>query len=218
MLIQAQQANSLILFFNGWGMEQSIVEHLSDSRFDVMMFNQYHQTDRQDMTALKKYDKYYLIAWSMGVWATALYPFLKDYTFEKSIAINGTRQPIDDKEGIPVSIFETTLNTLNIKNKEKFDSRLFPSKKDLAYFKSLKQERTLDNQKEELQYIYDKAIHSSNTFEFTDAYIGKYDLIFPYKNQLNHWRKENYKIKEWSHCPFFEFKSWSEIINLSDNE
>ena len=58
----------LIIFFNGWGMDESVVSHLDCENYDILMFYDYNTLDTDfDFESLNIYPKKNLIAWSMGV-------------------------------------------------------------------------------------------------------------------------------------------------------
>ena len=60
--------NKLILFFNGWGMDECVVKHLNCEDYDVLMFYDYNTLDSDfDFNSLNIYTEKNLIAWSMGV-------------------------------------------------------------------------------------------------------------------------------------------------------
>ena len=53
----------VIVFFNGWGMDENIVRHLDYEDFDILMFCDYNTLDTDfDFTELTKYRNKYLIA------------------------------------------------------------------------------------------------------------------------------------------------------------
>ena len=60
--------SKLILFFNGWGMDENVVKHLDVEDYDVLMFYDYNTLDTDfDFNSLNFYHEKNLIAWSMGV-------------------------------------------------------------------------------------------------------------------------------------------------------
>ena len=65
----------LIIFFNGWGMDENVVKHLSPEDFDVLMFYDYNTLEIDfDWDLLNIYHEKNLIAWSMGVMVATLIP------------------------------------------------------------------------------------------------------------------------------------------------
>ena len=58
----------LIIFFNGWGMDENVVKHLNCEDYDVLMFYNYNTLETDfDFKLLNIYPEKNLIAWSMGV-------------------------------------------------------------------------------------------------------------------------------------------------------
>ena len=206
----------LILFFNGWGMNDSVVKHLENSDFDVLSFSNYDNDFSFDLTLLESYKEIHLIAWSMGVWAAS--KTLEGYTFKlkRSVAINGTLKPISDTFGIPISIFEGTINNFSDRNKMKFDRRMLGSKESFAWYQNLSLKRGNSSQLEELKIIYKNAINTTIDFTFDEIFIGQEDLIFPVNNQIEFWKNKGQVTKiECPHFPFLFFNSWSDIIDIN---
>jgi len=203
----------LILFFNGWGMNMSILEHINSENYDVLTFYNYDKQFNINIDVLENYKEIYLVAWSMGVWAAAVSLQGTDIKITKSIAINGTLRPIDNNFGIPISIFEGTINNFSERNKLKFDRRMLGSKENFDWYKSLKNKRENKEQLDELKLIHKNAINTSIDFTFDKIIIGKQDLIFPSNNQINFWKDKGESILiECPHFPFLKYNSWSDII------
>ncbi len=215
--IKQSHYDELIIFFNGWGMDESVVNHMETGFYDLLMFYDYNSDLTIDKALLDKYKAVYLVAWSMGVWAAS--KSLKNTSLSQpllsSLAINGTIKAIDDTQGIPISIFKGTINQFSERNLKKFQRRMFADRQSYAWFTEKSSNRTLDNQLAELKSI-DKAYKDeANIFNFAKVIIGKEDLIFPYKNQNNYWTQHpNIKTIEAGHCPFYLFDSWEELLNI----
>ena len=107
-LNKKDENKKLILFFNGWAMNETPVQHLKNDDFDVLVLFDYRDVDfNLAQFDFSKYDEKYLVCWSMGVYVANL--FKKDLIdFDKKIAINGTTSIIDDK-GIEIKHFEDSL-------------------------------------------------------------------------------------------------------------
>ena len=177
----------LILFFNGWGMDEGVISHLDAEGFDLCIFYHYDNDFSFDADLTEGYKKVYLIAWSMGVWAASR-------TFKGTIDNFSERnkQKFDRRMLSSKEDFER-LKT--IEHKRTLENQLSELKViyDLA----------IDTQEEILDFSFDKII------------VGTKDFIFPTKNQINFWsEKTNIKEIEASHFPFFLYKKWSEIIDL----
>lgn len=192
---------NLIIFFNGWGMDELIISHLKRDGFDLLVLYDYNDLDIE-FPNLGNYDKKYIISWSMGVMISTLFYdcFGK---IDKYIAINGTPKPIDNKYGIPEKIYKLTLRGFNETSCQKFMERMFDSTPPISKFSN----RAFESQKTELANLMGI---EGKIISFDKAIVSKNDNIIPTKNQLNYWK--NPEIIESGHCPFFKYESWSEII------
>ena len=208
-----KENDKLILFFNGWGMDEFVVSHLATTGFDVCVFYHYDEHFDLDNTIFENYKEIYLVAWSMGVWAAGNIFQKTNFNFKKSIAINGTLSPVDDLFGIPEGIFKGTIENFSERNKQKFDRRMLGSKEDFQKYQDIPNSRTLENQLSELELIHKLAKNKTIDFSFDKAIIGTGDLIFPTQNQINFWSgKTEVKEIESAHFPFFNFNTWAEIV------
>ncbi len=192
---------NLIIFFNGWGMDELIISHLKRNGFDLLILYDYNDLDIE-FPNLDNYDKKYIIGWSMGVMISTLFYdcFGK---IDKYIAINGTPKPIDDKYGIPEKIYKLTLRGFNETSCQKFMERMFDCIPPISKFSN----REFESQKTELANLMGI---EGKIISFDKIIVSNNDNIIPTKNQLNYWK--NPEIIESGHCPFFKYESWSEII------
>ena len=138
--------NKIILFLNGWGMDENVVNHLDSEDYDVLMFYDYNSLDTDfDFELLEAYYEKNLIAWSMGVMvATKILPLTRHFVTPSpargegmgfqtgnlstcvappargegiKVAINGTLRPIDKEYGIHPKIYDLTIKGFNEKRK-----------------------------------------------------------------------------------------------------
>lgn len=209
----------LILFFNGWSLDENIVKHLTSSEHDVIMFYDYSGLDIDEnvLKEINGYEEINIIAWSFGVWACST--VINKFNNPKNvIAINGTLIPIDNNFGIPEKILNLTLSNLSEKTYPKFFKNMFAEEVDSNRFP----QRTIENQKQELRQIQElssKKQLSKLSFAPTKIFISNNDKIISAKNQINYWEgvndKNNTKIqiikKDCGH--YIPFKNWDEIIN-----
>ena len=193
---------SLILFFNGWGMDEDVVKHLLFGEFDVLMFYDYNCLDTDfNFDMLDKYKNIYLVAWSMGVMIGSILGVkIKNLTY--SVAINGTLHPIDENYGINPRIYDLTIRGFNENGSKKFVSKMFNTDTTLML------SRSLQNQKSELAAL--RNYTANLDFKYDKVFISDNDNIIPTKNQCAFWNMTP-NIKS-GHCPFLEFGEWSEII------
>lgn len=202
-LIKNENKN-LIVFFNGWGMDAKVVEHLGSDNYDVLMFYDYRNFVIENFD-FSKYEKKILIAWSMGVYVCNNYPLFK--TFDRFIAINGTQKPIDDNYGIPRMVYNLTVDNFNELSCSKFMKKI-TSNIDLKNYCS----RSIQELKNELVAIRDLQI--VEYLNFDKALVSLKDRIIPAKNQINYWNSVNVLIEEFdgAHYIFDAFKNWDELI------
>ena len=158
----------LILFFNGWGMDENIVSHLEiPIGYTLKIINFPYNFDK---TILTQYDDIIFIGWSFGSYYLAKYLLENNIRSKKIISLNGTPETIG-KNGISEGVFNLTLDTLTSDTLQKFyenmgiDNTFSPSKKNF------------EDIKDELQYFKNNYIPLKNIF--THAFIGKKDKIIP---------------------------------------
>lgn len=197
--------DKIIIFFNGWGMDDKVISHLACEDFDVLAFYDYETFEIPNFD-FSTYSKKYLIAWSMGV-------FLCNYfyetfcNFDKYIAVNGTQKPIDDEFGIPKKIYDLTVNNFNELSCAKFMKKI-SSSVDLNSYKS----RSNEELKNELIAIRDLKVE--NYFSFNEAIVSDKDRIIPTQNQINFWSKQGISIKSvtGAHYIFDKYKKWGDFL------
>ena len=192
--------SKLILFFNGWGMDECVVKHLRAEDYDVLMFYDYNSLETDfNFKTINSYQTKHLIAWSMGVMIASL--FDSDYT--SKTAINGTLKPIDDKFGIPTKIYKLTLKGFSPKGAERFIRNMFSEECELPV-----PTRDFENQKSELVAL--TRYKSKDDFKYDKVILSSEDKIIPTKNQIAFWGIE--PNIESGHSPFNHFIKWSELL------
>jgi biotin synthesis protein BioG len=213
--LHRENSGSLLIFFNGWGMDGHPFRLLSSDRYDVLMcFDYTNEAAVPDVEKLaEKYSTIILAAWSMGVaYAQRLFAAKRNF-FQQRIAINGTLCPIHDTFGIPVDIFNSTLTNISEKTILNFYHRMCRSRQILGAFLENRPLRTVNSQKEELQTIF-RTIGCIREEEsiYTDVIISKKDLIIPTANQLHFWHTANVSLIPGFHFPFYQWKSWDQLV------
>ena len=97
-------------------MNETPVQHLKFENYDVIMLYDYRNLDMDFSTFdFSKYEKKYLIAWSMGVFVSNYFKEVFN-DFNKKVAINGTGLIIDNNFGIPKKIYQITLKKQSLPN------------------------------------------------------------------------------------------------------
>ena len=198
----------LILFFNGWAMNETPVKHLNCEDFDVLVLYDYRNLNfNLSQFDFSAYSEKYLICWSMGAYVSNLFKNeLKD--FNKKIAVNGTTKIIDSNFGIPEKIYKITVKLLNEDSCDKFIKNMFDNGK---LNPNITISRSLEELREELISI--QKIELQNELDFDLAIISNDDRIIPTKNQINFWQdKAQIKQINSTHCPFEKFEKWSDLL------
>ena len=206
--------DSLILFFNGWGMDKNVIAHLSTGNFDIIEFNDYTDLSLNPHCDVSSYKSVTVIAWSLGVYAAAHVIHQQKIIYAKAIAINGTPYPVDDNRGIPVTVFESTLNTLSLQNLDRFFLRICGDRTTYSRFMTIKPKRTFDSQRTELESIYQQILKApAPPVRWDTAIISLNDRIFPAVNQKKAWTNVSTLEFDWHHYPFFNATSWDDLIH-----
>ena len=204
----------LIVFFCGWSFDEKPFKHLQFNDYDVLVVYDYTTIENLD-DIFDGYEASYLITWSMGVYVAYL---LRECLpkFIKKIAINGTPFPIDDELGIPLRTFDLTLKYVDSGLKGKFQQNLFKNPADYEKYLLNPVGRSIENRAGELvalnTFIKGKKVEYSKFYDC--AIISDTDKIIPTRNQIKCWEtfETPIKILDNGHFPFYEFKSWNEII------
>lgn len=205
---------SCIVFFNGWGMNESILPINNNMEFDLFMCYNYNGIEDLNKEEFKQYDNIHLVAWSLGVYAASVAVQNCSLTFVKKIAINGTMSAIDDSKGIPKGIFVGTIRGWNDINRDKFNLRMMGNRTYLMKCDDKLSKRSAEDQKQELEFLF-KHISENDMpeYQWDKVIIGEKDLIFTADNQKNAWENHNIFIEEkMPHFPFNHLKTWQEII------
>ncbi len=221
--LNKQDNNKLIIFFNGWGMDDAVVNHLEPEDYDVVMFYDYNNLETDFEPG--NYEEKHLVAWSMGVMiATIFYKSphpnsahpLSQGTREQNLfsdiksatAINGTLKPIDATFGINPRVYDITIRGFSEKGREKFLKNMFDERSCTFPLAETASGRKLEEQKSELSAI--KTYSANEDFKYTKVLISDNDKIIPTKSQCAFWKTEP-NLKS-GHAPFGLFTKWSELL------
>lgn len=209
--ISKKDSAELILFFNGWGMDERPFGHLAvPDGFDILMTYDYTKLESL-ADDIKGYSRIHLVAWSLGVYAAA--EIMQDIEFASATAINGTLKPIDAAEGIAPAVFQGTIDSWSEVAALKFNRRMCG--KYNKEFKASAPERSTDDQKNELvalsKRIQNKPIPDNI---FRQAVIGVGDRIFLREAQEKHWHdaRIHLRIVDEPHYFFPALKNWKEML------
>ncbi|ADV44063.1 pimeloyl-ACP methyl esterase BioG family protein [Bacteroides helcogenes] len=181
----------LLLFFAGWGADETPFKEYRPEDSDFMVCYDYRTLDF-DKSGLDEYKEINVIGWSMGVWAASQVMPQLSLPITHSIAINGTPYPIDQHRGIPPAIFRGTLDGLTGASLHKFLRRMCADGTAFRAFLQVTPRRPLEELREELaeiERINAKASLKAGSFHWQQAVAGSNDRIIPPANQLQAWKE-----------------------------
>jgi len=215
---------SLLLFFNGWGMDHKPLACLESYHYDVYMYYDYRQLSLPESHdgLVSRYSEVGLAAWSMGGWVAwrLLQNEIDRYPFR--IAINSTLCPIDDSYGIPVVVFAETLAKYSEDTRHRFYRRMCRTRSNLYNFLVCQPERSLTSQREELEILSNSAkgcTLPSDSF-YHSAIVSEDDRIMLAANQLAFWERYPEVMiirRPGAHYCFPDMKSWDELVAIAIN-
>ncbi len=208
----------LLIFFNGWSCDAGCLRHLQSGAFDVLAV--YDYTEPGELaSAVAGYESVALAAWSLGVWAAAECFENTGIKFTSALAINGTLFPVDDARGIPVAVFDGTLDHWDDgRVRKKFAFRMGGGAGSPL---SPESARPPEEQRNELAALRRRILARSapprNLFD--RAVIGARDRIFPPGAQRAAWAYSGTEVVELPlpHDPLPRLSTWEEVIDLGRN-
>lgn len=207
----------LIVFCNGWGMDEKPFLPLSAKKYDVCMLYDYSDLDGEfDLYRELNFENYghlILIGWSMGVWAGQKLFASISGKFSRKIAINGTLCPVNDIFGIPVTIYDDTLVNFGEAARLKFYRRMCREKSNFDLFLASQPGRTLDSQRLELAALrVDTDCLSSQESIYDEIIVAENDWIIPTVNQNRFWQNQQIVHVPGFHFLFYRWQSWDQLL------
>ncbi|MCH5220741.1 MAG: DUF452 family protein [Muribaculaceae bacterium] len=197
--ITRENADRLIIVFAGWAMDPRPFKGLRRDGYDIALVWDYNSM-HIDWSFAGAYSEICIIAWSLGVYASAISTYAIDSRVTRRVAINGTLYPVDRRRGIPENIFRGTLEGLNERNLLKFYRRMAGSRERFELFAANMPQRQVDELKTELEAFYPLPLLAHEPLKRWDmAIIGRDDAIFPAVNQWRAWQGTPIEILDEPH-------------------
>lgn len=213
LFLQNNNSNTLILFFCGWGMDKNPFSTLKNNSDVLFVYN--YKTPDFPKFDFSKYKEVHLLAFSYGVYASAIAKLPTNLILNSSTAINGTLIPVHDKLGVPTRQFELT-EKMDSQSVVKFRERLFGgenAKKHFEIFENNLPNRSAQSCTEELigmkNYVPKYPIPTKH---FDKIYISEFDRCVPTKNQLNFWQNQNIIKLSAGHFPFYNYEKLEDLL------
>jgi pimeloyl-[acyl-carrier protein] methyl ester esterase len=211
----------LVVFYGGWGTDENIFTPLCNDEFDFILFYNYSADEALVLPEMKTYEKITLIGWSLGVWAAEYLSSKTGIKPDVTIAVNGTPIPADDQYGIPLNVFEGTLNNITEENIEKFYFRMFGNKETYQKNIGMIPHRTLKSLHDELRWLYNRIMEQKEPgFKWDYAVTSEIDRVIPSKNLDGYWEKEKntkHIILPLPHYFFYKWESFPDFINFVES-
>jgi biotin synthesis protein BioG len=210
--------DQLVVVFGGWGTDENVFTPLCNDNFDFILFYNYSADEALVLPEMKVYKKIILIGWSLGVWAADYLSLKTGINPDITIAVNGTPVPADDRYGIPLKVFEGTLNNITELNIEKFYLRMFGDKRTFRMNAERIPHRTIKSLHDELRWLYNRIMEQTESgFRWDYAVSSENDRVFPSENVKCYWKKQKltrHIILPLPHYPFNRWNSFDEFINF----
>ena len=204
------KSEELIIFLSGWGCDDIQFRNIKSSK-DVLICWDYTNTDFD--FNFNNYKKYYLIAYSAGVFMAGLIQDKLPKT-ELKIAINGNPLLTDDYFGIPKHIRQI-FKDLNINNYMDFRKNfLVMNSTELDFFNKNASIRTFESCLDEINKLEKYAAKDIPPMNFDFAILSDNDKIFIPSHQQEYY-KGKYKILQNSaHNVFYYFQNFDDILSF----
>lgn len=201
-------SDTLLLFFTGWGCDESEFEHLQ-SNMDILLLYDYTTLDFN--FDFFKYKNINLIAFSAGVFIASILNY--DVKINKKIAISGNPYLFDEHFGLSKKI-QNVLYNITEDNADDF-AKNYLVKTDEEREKFHHSKRTLDSCQEEFKSL--KNIYQNYQNKINDIYdfaiIGDTDPIFNPDTQKEFYGNRIKVIKNARHNLFFRIEHYEDIFN-----
>jgi hypothetical protein len=216
-----EQNNQLVVLYGGWGTDDNFFTSFCNDDFDFILFYNYSADDPLVLPETKRYERIILIGWSLGVWAAEYLLPKTGIVPDLTIAVNGTPIPADDHYGIPLKVFEGTLNNITGQNMEKFYLRMFGDKKTYELNAERIPHRSIKSLHDELRWMYNRMMEETKPgFIWNYAVTSEADRVFPANNVNSYWEKEKqtkHIVLDMPHYFFHNWKSYTDFIIFIEN-
>jgi pimeloyl-[acyl-carrier protein] methyl ester esterase len=210
-----EKNDQLVIVYGGWGTDENVFIPLCTDDFDFILFYNYSADEALVLPEMKTYSRITLIGWSLGVWAAEYLTPKTGIKPDITIAVNGTPIPADDQYGIPLNIFEGTLNNITEENMEKFYLRMFGDKR--TYKKNIDRipSRNIKSLRDELRWLYNRMMEQKAPgFRWDYAVTSEFDRVFPTKNLKGYWEKESGTKHIILPLPHYIFRTWNSYTDF----
>lgn len=205
----------LVILFGTWGIDEKAFSNLCTDRFDFILFYNYSADEPLILPEMKTYRHVTVIGWSLGVWAAEFYSRKMGLRPDLTIAINGTPVAADDHYGVPLKIFEATLNNITNFSMAKFYLRVFGTKSSFERNRDIIPTRSVKSLHDELRWIYNRMMEPVQTgFTWDYSLIGTEDRVFRASNLVSYWNMHPETRQILLESPHYLFDNWKSLDEL----
>ena len=185
-LLKGTNQDKLNVVFLGFGQDLTPFSSLKLG-FDTLFVYDY-EDENADFSAVYKYKKYEVIAWSLGVMMADIFVSKTEFKPQKMTAFNGTPFGINSEKGVDAVLYQATLDNLSEDNMVRFYRRMCGRGQEFTSFSKVKPERSLESFKRELIFLSQiSARHQAGEIVWDESYIGLKDAIIAPLNQERGW-------------------------------
>lgn len=207
--------NELLILFGTWGIDEKAFSSVCSDNLDFILFYNYSADEPLILPEMKTYRRVTVIGWSLGVWAAEYYSRKMGIKPDLTIAINGTPEPADDRYGIPLRIFEATLDNLSNYGMAKFYLRMFGTKSRFEMNRQNIPTRSLKSLQDELRWLYNRMMEPVETgFIWDYSLIGSEDRVFRESNLVSYWTEHPETRQIIVNAPHYLFDNWDSLSQL----
>jgi hypothetical protein len=211
-----EENDRLVVLYGAWGSDVNVFTPLCNDEFDFVLFYQYSADEPLVLPEMKAYRKITLIGWSLGVWAAEYFSLKTGIIPDITIAVNGTPIPADDRYGIPLKVFEETLNNITEENMEDFYLRMFGDRRTYRLNASRIPRRDLKSLHDELRWLYNRIMEQKEPgFRWDYAVTSKVDRVFPSENVTAYWKKQKSTRQIVLPYPHYLFHKWNSFTDFT---
>jgi len=207
-----------ILFMAGWGMGPEPFQDMAAGPVDLLMVYDYRSLDDRELRSLLACNnscRLHLLAWSLGVWLAG--SLLENIPFSSATAIGGTCRPIDDRYGIPCQVFDDMIDNFSPAALTSFYRAMFDHSEQADRFLEHRPDRPLAELKEELLSLRTACRNRPQVADIFDRHLATTrDRIFPTRNQIRAWGRDNCESIALAHFPFYQWSSWAKLLGLGE--
>jgi pimeloyl-[acyl-carrier protein] methyl ester esterase len=217
-ITRREKNEQLVVIYGSWGTDENVFVPLCNDEFDFILFYDYSADEALVLPEMKTYTRITVIGWSLGVWAAEYLMPKTGIRPDLTIAVNGTPFPADDRYGIPLNIFEGTLNNISERNMMKFYLRMFGDKKTYRLNTDRIPHRSVKSLHDELRWLYNRIMEQKEPgFRWDYAVTSEYDRIFPARNQKAYWdsiESTKHIVLPLNHYFFHKWATFNDFISF----